>query len=94
MASTVGKVQFVADVAPSMRRLLLPLYEALGDLVVVPEARDEWGNGVMVGLGDEAVEACRDAKAILASEIGLRRRWYPHSSLLGGQGVGLSSASG
>ena len=57
MASAVGKLQFVADVAPGMRRLLLPLYEALGDLVVVPEAGDEWGNGVMVGLSREAVEA-------------------------------------
>ena len=44
LASAVGKLQFVADVAPGMRRLLLPLYEALGDLVVVPEAGDE---GVM-----------------------------------------------
>ena len=78
LASAVGKLQFVADVAPGMRRLLLPLYEALGDLVVVPEPGDEWGDGVMVGLGEDAVEALLGAKKILASESDLRRRWYPH----------------
>ena len=80
MASAVGTLQFVADVAHGMMRLSLPLYEALGDLVVVPEAGDEWGNGVMVGMSDEAVEALRGAKAILASKGDLGRRWYPHSN--------------
>ena len=75
----MGKLQFVADVAPGMRKLLLPHYEALGDLVVVPEAGVEWGNGVMVGLSDDAVEALWGAKAILASESDLGRSWYPHS---------------
>ena len=38
------------------------------------------GNGVMVGLSREAVEALVGAKAILASESDLRRRWYPHTN--------------
>ena len=58
----------------------MPLYESLGDLVVVPEVGDEWGDGVMVGLGSEAVEALVGVKAILASESDLRRRWYPHTN--------------
>ena len=80
LASAVVKLQFVADVAPGMRRLLMPLYESLGDLVVVPEVGDEWGDGGMVGLGSEAVEALVGAKAILACESDLRRRWYPHTN--------------
>ena len=46
--------------------------------MVFPDARAEWGSGVMVGLSGEAVEALVGAKAILASEGDLRRRWYPH----------------
>ena len=57
----------------------MPLYESLGDLVVVPEVGDEWGDGVMVGLSEKAVEALCGAKAILASESDLRRRRFPHS---------------
>jgi hypothetical protein len=41
---------------------------------------NEWGDGVMVGVGSEAVEALVGAKAILASESDLRRRWYPHTN--------------
>ena len=52
----------------------MPLYESLGDLVVVPEVGGEWGDGVMVGLSSEAVDALVGAKAILASESDLRIR--------------------
>ena len=77
LASVVGKLQFVADVAPGMRQLLQPLYAALGSFAQLPEEGCEWEDYVEVRVGEAARLALGGAQRLLRSEEDLRRRWYP-----------------